>query len=267
MTIFSVLGFSKGEKVADGGTRWRSGFQRDSTQQRKEYRRYGRLGLHRRAYDIDRHEWVKKRVIISHLDLSKFNRDGYSVLVEESNFKLSTGELITHSMTFHDTFHLRWDHMYAVFVPCGSRPESIKLSTVGKVILDGKTMLRWRRWFSTVPAVVRMLGATKRIRYGGFEKGTREGKPADQRWNEGLSTTTTPAATWTFSMTGFIYSEILWMMFGVGFRLSPQWIFKRRHGVQSAAGKFRDVATSLPQHFCIGIDVLYRLFYLCIVTR
>lgn len=121
--------------------------------------------------------------------------------------------------------------MYTVFVPCGSRPKPIKPSTVGKVILDGKTMLCWRRWFSTVPAVIRMLGATKRIRYGGFEKGIREGKPADQWWNEGLSTTTTPAATWTFfddgiDLQGRHSQETFWMMFGVGFHLSHQWIFR-----------------------------------------
>lgn len=86
---------------------------------------------------------AKKRVMISQFDLSKLSRDGYRVLVEESNIKLPTGELISNGMTFRNTFHLREDLKYDVFVPCGGRPESIELSTVGKMIVDGQTIISY----------------------------------------------------------------------------------------------------------------------------
>lgn len=84
---------------------------------------------------------AKKRVMISYFDVSKLSPDGYRVLVEDSNVKLPTGEVINNGMTFRNTFHLRGNHKYDVFVPCGGRPESIDLSTVGKLIVDGKTSI------------------------------------------------------------------------------------------------------------------------------
>jgi glutamate dehydrogenase len=42
---------------------------------------------------------------------------------------------------FRNTFHLRRDTPYDMFVPCGGRPESIDLSTVGKFIQNGKTLI------------------------------------------------------------------------------------------------------------------------------
>ncbi|KAI9789059.1 MAG: glutamate dehydrogenase (NADP(+)) gdh1 [Peltula sp. TS41687] len=84
---------------------------------------------------------AKKRVMISHFDVAKLSPDGYRVLVEDANVKLPTGEIINNGMTFRNTFHLRGNHKYDVFVPCGGRPESIDLSTVGKLIVDGKTSI------------------------------------------------------------------------------------------------------------------------------
>ena len=82
---------------------------------------------------------AKKRVMISEFDISKLSSDGYRVLVEESNVKLPTGEVINNGMAFRNTFHLRGSLRYDVFVPCGGRPESIDLSSVSKLIVDGKT--------------------------------------------------------------------------------------------------------------------------------
>ncbi|KAB8241936.1 NAD-specific glutamate dehydrogenase [Aspergillus flavus] len=97
---------------------------------------------------LDHEELVrlaKKRVTISEFDLSKLSPEGYRVLVDESNVKLPNGEFIHNGMIFRNTFHLRRELPYDVFVPCGGRPESIDLSTVGKLIHNGK---------STIPYIV-----------------------------------------------------------------------------------------------------------------
>ncbi|KAI9673944.1 MAG: NAD-dependent glutamate dehydrogenase [Caeruleum heppii] len=88
---------------------------------------------------------AKKRVMISQFDTSKLSPEGYRVLVEETNVKLPSGEVINNGMTFRNTFHLRGTVRYDCFVPCGGRPESIDLSTVSKLIVDGK---------STIPYIV-----------------------------------------------------------------------------------------------------------------
>ena len=84
---------------------------------------------------------AKKRVTISEYDVSKLSPEGYRVLVDESNIKLPSGELVHNGMVFRNTFHLRRDQPYDVFVPCGGRPESIDLSTVGRLIQDGKCII------------------------------------------------------------------------------------------------------------------------------
>ncbi|EAW13805.1 glutamate dehydrogenase (NAD(+)) [Aspergillus clavatus NRRL 1] len=84
---------------------------------------------------------AKKRVTISEFDLSKLSPEGYRVLVDESNVKLPNGEVVHNGMIFRNTFHLRSDQQYDVFVPCGGRPESIDLSTVGKLIQNGKSII------------------------------------------------------------------------------------------------------------------------------
>lgn len=84
---------------------------------------------------------AKNRVMISQFDVSKLSPEGYRVLVDESNVKLPNGELVNNGMIFRNTFHLRRDTPYDIFVPCGGRPESIDLSTVGKLIVNGKTVI------------------------------------------------------------------------------------------------------------------------------
>ncbi|KAL3496984.1 Glutamate/Leucine/Phenylalanine/Valine dehydrogenase-domain-containing protein [Aspergillus germanicus] len=97
---------------------------------------------------LDRDELVrlaKKRVTISEFDVAKLSPEGYRVLVDESNIQLPSGEVVHNGMVFRNLFHLRNDSAYDTFVPCGGRPESIDLSTVGKLIKDGK---------STIPYIV-----------------------------------------------------------------------------------------------------------------
>ncbi|EYE93860.1 glutamate dehydrogenase (NAD(+)) [Aspergillus ruber CBS 135680] len=96
--------------------------------------------------DIDElRRLAAKRVTISEFDTSKLSPTGYRVLVDESDIKLPSGELVHNGMIFRNTFHLRTEQPYDVFVPCGGRPESIDLATVGKLIKDGK---------STIPYIV-----------------------------------------------------------------------------------------------------------------
>lgn len=84
---------------------------------------------------------AKKRVTISEFDVSKLSKEGYRVLVDESDIKLPSGELVHNGMIFRNTFHLRADQPVDMFVPCGGRPESIDLSTVGKLLRDNKSVI------------------------------------------------------------------------------------------------------------------------------
>ena len=93
---------------------------------------------------LDRDELIrlaKKRVTISQFDVSKLSPKGYRVLVEDTNVKLPSGEIVYNGTTFRNTFHLRDASQYDLFVPCGGRPESINLSTVNKIIVNGKSSI------------------------------------------------------------------------------------------------------------------------------
>ncbi|KAI1000684.1 NAD-specific glutamate dehydrogenase [Podosphaera aphanis] len=97
---------------------------------------------------IDREELIrlaKKRVMISHFDTEKLSPDGYRVLIDDINVKLPYGEVIDNGTSFRNTFHLRNTNITDCFVPCGGRPESIDLSTVSRLINNGK---------STIPYIV-----------------------------------------------------------------------------------------------------------------
>ncbi|OGE51987.1 hypothetical protein PENARI_c011G07634 [Penicillium arizonense] len=84
---------------------------------------------------------AKKRAMISEFDMSKLSPDGYRVLVDEKNVKLPSGEVVHNGMIFRNTYHLRSQEKFDMFVPCGGRPESIDLSTVNKLIKDNKSII------------------------------------------------------------------------------------------------------------------------------
>ncbi|KAH6661231.1 NAD-specific glutamate dehydrogenase [Truncatella angustata] len=95
-------------------------------------------------HGLDREELLrlaKNRVMISHYDVSKLSKDGYRVLCDDSNIKLPNGEVVNNGTAFRNTFHLRNTGLTDTFVPCGGRPESIDLVTVGKLIEDGKSKI------------------------------------------------------------------------------------------------------------------------------
>ncbi|PSN64391.1 NAD-specific glutamate dehydrogenase [Corynespora cassiicola Philippines] len=84
---------------------------------------------------------AKARVMISEFDVSKLSPEGYRILVDDTNVKLPTGEIVHNGTTFRNTFHLRGGQHYDTFVPCGGRPESIDLTTASKLIVDGKSTI------------------------------------------------------------------------------------------------------------------------------
>ena len=95
-------------------------------------------------HGLDRDELIRlarQRLMISGFDRSKLSKSGYRVLVEESNITLPSGEVVNNGMVFRNTFHLRAERQYDVFVPCGGRPESIDLATVSRLIVDGKSSI------------------------------------------------------------------------------------------------------------------------------
>ncbi|KFY30954.1 hypothetical protein V493_01520 [Pseudogymnoascus sp. VKM F-4281 (FW-2241)] len=86
---------------------------------------------------------AKERVMISEFDISKLSKDGYRILVEETDATLPTAEVVANGMTFRNTFHLRRTGLTDVFVPCGGRPESIDLLSCSKLIENGKSLIRY----------------------------------------------------------------------------------------------------------------------------
>lgn len=93
---------------------------------------------------LDRDELIrlaKRRVMISEFDVSKLSPEGYRILVDENNVKLPSGEIVDNGMIYRNTFHLRHGRLFDVFVPCGGRPESIDLSSVGQLIVNGKSVI------------------------------------------------------------------------------------------------------------------------------
>ncbi|KYG44899.1 hypothetical protein M433DRAFT_155085 [Acidomyces richmondensis BFW] len=92
-------------------------------------------------HGLDRNELVrlaKERKMISHFDTSKLSKDGYQVLIDQNNVVLPSGELVHNGTTFRNTYHLRDQEKYDLFVPCGGRPESIDFSNATKLIVQGK---------------------------------------------------------------------------------------------------------------------------------
>lgn len=95
---------------------------------------------------IDKEELIrlaKKRLMISHFDLSKLSKDGYRVLCEDVNVTLPSGEIVANGTAFRNQYHLRESaagELTDMFVPCGGRPEAIDLQTVSRIIRDGRSM-------------------------------------------------------------------------------------------------------------------------------
>lgn len=93
---------------------------------------------------INRDELIRlatKRAMISEFDKSKLSSNGYRVLLDDVNVTLPDGEVVNNGIMFRNTFHLRTNIHYDIFVPCGGRPEAIDLSNVTRLIKDGKSVI------------------------------------------------------------------------------------------------------------------------------
>ncbi|KAI9727282.1 MAG: NAD-dependent glutamate dehydrogenase [Chrysothrix sp. TS-e1954] len=91
--------------------------------------------------DSELRRLAKERVMISNYDVSKLSLAGYRVLVEDTSVTLPSGEVVNNGTMFRNTFHLRAGTAYDMFVPCGGRPESIDINSVGKLIVDKKATI------------------------------------------------------------------------------------------------------------------------------
>ncbi|KAF2206394.1 hypothetical protein CERZMDRAFT_72177 [Cercospora zeae-maydis SCOH1-5] len=87
------------------------------------------------------HRLAKERKMISHFDISKLSQDGYRVLVDDNGVTLPSGEVVNNGTSFRNTFHLRSEEKFDVFVPCGGRPESIDFTSASKLIANGKAII------------------------------------------------------------------------------------------------------------------------------
>lgn len=93
---------------------------------------------------LNRDELIRlatERLMISEFDTSKLSPKGYRVLLDDANVTLPDGELVDNGTMFRNTFHLRANIQYDIFVPCGGRPEAIDLGNVNKLIKDGKCII------------------------------------------------------------------------------------------------------------------------------
>jgi glutamate dehydrogenase len=91
---------------------------------------------------LDRTELVrlaKARKMISHYDMRKLSKEGFRVLIDETDVKLPSGEVVANGMHFRNMYHLR--AQATTFVPCGGRPEAVDISNVSSLIIDGKTKI------------------------------------------------------------------------------------------------------------------------------
>jgi glutamate dehydrogenase len=76
------------------------------------------------------------REMISNFDVKKLSKEGFRVLVDETDVKLPSGEVVANGMNFRNSYHLR--AQATCFVPCGGRPEAVDISNVNQLIIDGK---------------------------------------------------------------------------------------------------------------------------------
>ncbi|KAJ3329151.1 NAD-dependent glutamate dehydrogenase [Blyttiomyces sp. JEL0837] len=92
---------------------------------------------------INREELLRlatHRLMVSQFDLAKLSKNGFRVLVDETNIKLPNGTIVDSGLKFRNEFHLDPLSSADVFVPCGGRPEAVDLTNVHQLYhADGIT--------------------------------------------------------------------------------------------------------------------------------
>ncbi|KAI8619010.1 Glutamate/Leucine/Phenylalanine/Valine dehydrogenase-domain-containing protein [Chytriomyces sp. MP71] len=96
---------------------------------------------------IERSELARlatERKMVNHFDAAKLSKDGFRILVDESNIKLPDGTVIHSGLKFRNEFHLNPLASADLFVPCGGRPEAIDISNVQMLLkADGTARFKY----------------------------------------------------------------------------------------------------------------------------
>ncbi|KAJ3105920.1 NAD-dependent glutamate dehydrogenase [Phlyctochytrium bullatum] len=82
---------------------------------------------------INREELLRlatQRQMVSTFNVAKLGKNGFRVLIEDSNIKLPDGTIVDSGLKFRNEFHLDPLSSADVFVPCGGRPEAVDLTNV-----------------------------------------------------------------------------------------------------------------------------------------
>jgi len=82
---------------------------------------------------------AKLRKTIHLFDEKYLSKDGFKVLLEETNKLLPSGEVVENGRKFRDEFHLHPLTSADLFVPCGGRPGAVNLSNVDRLIHEDGT--------------------------------------------------------------------------------------------------------------------------------
>ncbi|KAJ3158757.1 NAD-dependent glutamate dehydrogenase [Irineochytrium annulatum] len=91
---------------------------------------------------INREELLRlatHRLMVNSFDVSKLGKQGFRVLIDETNVRLPNGSVVD-GLKFRNEFHLDPLSSADVFVPCGGRPEAVDLTNVHQLFkADGVT--------------------------------------------------------------------------------------------------------------------------------
>jgi len=83
---------------------------------------------------------AKDRSMIHNFDAKLLSPNGFKVLTSDTKVTLPHGEVVESGLEFRNSFHLHPLCTADLFVPCGGRPEAVKLSDVPHMFkADGKT--------------------------------------------------------------------------------------------------------------------------------
>lgn len=83
-------------------------------------------------------ELAERRIMSNNFDLKKLSPKGFFISVDDKNVTLPHGEVVSDGFQFRNDFHLHPLFKSELFVPCGGRPQSINLSNVDKMFINGQ---------------------------------------------------------------------------------------------------------------------------------
>jgi len=86
---------------------------------------------------------AKGRLMVEHFDKNKLTKDGFLILLGDSDIVLPDGSKIENGTNFRNSFHLMPYAACDFFVPCGGRPESINIQNVNKIFRNGEPLFKY----------------------------------------------------------------------------------------------------------------------------